>query len=137
MPALPTISMDRLPIRPEDASFREFVRRLPCVVCLQPTLRGDPCHLHTKRVAGDWIDEAGELVGNIFAGCRQHHAEQHNRGIKTFARVHDVDLHEVCRLIGSAYKLGWSAEGLGAAALAARGYARVDVQQLRDGELPF
>jgi hypothetical protein len=137
MPVVTTVSTDRTPIRPEDASFREFVRRLPCVVCLKPTLGGDPCHLHTKRVAGDWLDDAGELVGNIYAGCRQHHAEQHDRGIKTFVRVHGVDLPEACKQIGNAYKLGWSAEGLGAAAIAARGYARVDVEQVLDGELPF
>ena len=137
LPEIRTIAIDRTPVRPTDASFREFVRRLPCVVCLKPTLGGDPCHMHTKRVAGDWLDVDGELVGNIYAGCRTHHAEQHDRGIKTFARARGVDLAAVCKLIGSAYKRGWSAEGLGAAAIAARGYASVDVEQVLDGELPF
>ncbi len=136
LPAISSVSDSRTPVQPVDGNFREFVRRLPCIVCLKPTLGGDPCHLHTKRVAGDWLDEAGELVGNIFAGCRDHHAEQHNRGIKTFAQVHGVDLPAVCKLIGAAYKLGWSADGLGAAAIARRGYAAIDVEAVVSGELP-
>ena len=136
-PVVLTVSSDRTPTRPADESFREFVRRLPCVVCLRLTLGGDPCHLHTKRVAGDWLELDGQLVGNLFPGCRSHHAEQHDRGIKTFASTHALDLHAVCVVIGRAYQLGWSAEGLGVAALAARGYAGVDVENVLDGEMPF
>ena len=136
-PVVTTVSSDRTPVRPTDESFREFVRRLPCVVCLRPTLGGDPCHLHTKRVAGDWLELDGELVGNLFPGCRTHHAEQHDRGVKTFASSHALDLHAVCVVIGRAYQRGWSAEGLGVAALAARGYEGVDAELVLDGELPF
>jgi ABC-type uncharacterized transport system permease subunit len=39
-------------------------------------------------------------------------------------------------LIGRAYRLGWSADGLGAAAINKRGYAAVDVTLVIDGELP-
>jgi len=137
LPVVRVVSSDRTPVRPADESFREFVRRLPCVVCLQPTLGGDPCHLRTKRVSGDWLELDGELVGNMFPGCRTHHGEQHDRGVKTFASTHALDLHAVCVVIGRAYQLGWSAEGLGVAALADRGYAGVDVELVLDGEMPF
>lgn len=138
MPVVLTVSTDRTPVRPEDASFREFVRRLPCVVCLKPTLGGDPCHLHTKRVAGDWLEQAdGELVGNIFPACRLHHGAQHSEGIYTFASKRGLNLDATVLLIGKAYQLGWSADGLGAAALCVRGYVGVDVSAVLAGELPF
>lgn len=137
MPVVLTVSTDRTPVQPEDASFREFVRRLPCVVCLEPTLGGDPCHLHTKRVAGDWLEHDGELVGNIFPACRLHHGAQHSEGIYTFASKRGLDLDATVLLIGTAYQLGWSADGLGAAALHAGGYAGVDVKQVDVGEIPF
>ena len=131
-----TISTDRTPVRPEDGSFREFVRRLPCVVCIKPTLGGDPCHLHTKRVAGDWLEHEGEFAGNIFPACRVHHGAQHSEGISTFANKRGLDLDAVCLLIGRAYQHGWSADGLGSAALSKRGYVGVDVSAVLDGELP-
>jgi len=136
IPVLPTISTDRTPIRPEDPSFREFVRRLPCVVCLKPTLGGDPCHLHTKRVAGDWLEHDGEFVGNIFPACRVHHSAQHSEGIYSFQISRGLDLHATVSLIGKAYQRGWSADGLGAAAIIRRGYMGVDVTLVLDGELP-
>jgi hypothetical protein len=135
-PAIASISLDRTPIVPTDESFREFIRRLPCVACIKPTLAGDPCHLHTSRVSGDWVELNGELVGNIFPACRMHHGEQHSEGIYTFPNARGLDLDVVCSLIGDAYRRGWSADGLGAAALAKRGYAGVDVTAVLSGELP-
>ena len=135
-PVVFMVSTDRSPVRPEDQSFREFVRRLPCVVCLKPTLGGDPCHLHTKRVSGDWLEHDGELGGNIFPACRLHHGAQHSEGISTFASKRGLDLAAVCLLIGRAYQRGWSADGLAVAALCARGYVDVEVEQVLDGELP-
>lgn len=133
-PVIPEISDDRSPRRPTDESFREFVRRLPCVVCLAPTLRGDPCHRRAKRRFGDWTEVDGSLVGNIYPACRLHHGEQHNAGIETFAATRSIDLVEICRIVGAAYQLGWSPDGLTVAAI--RGYERVDVNDVIDGELP-
>jgi hypothetical protein len=135
-PAIASVSVDRTPICPTDESFREFIRRLPCVVCIKPTLGGDPCHLHTSRVSGDWLEQDGELVGNIFPACRLHHGAQHSEGIYTFPLARGLDLDATVLLIGRAYRRGWSADGLGAAALRVRGYAGVDVNLVLDGELP-
>jgi hypothetical protein len=135
-PVIASVSLDRTPICPTDESFREFIRRLPCVVCCRPTLGGDPCHLHTSRVSGDWLEVDGELVGNIFPACRLHHGAQHSEGIYTFPSARGLDLDATVLLIGKAYRLGWSADGLGAAALRVRGYVGVDVSAVLDGELP-
>jgi hypothetical protein len=136
LPAIASISPDRTPVVPADASYREFVRRLPCVVCLVPTLGGDPCHLHTQRNAGDWIELDGRLVGNIFPACRLHHREQHSAGFERFAAARDLDMPAICQLIGSAYRRGWSADGLGAAALLRRGYSDINLDRMLTGELP-
>lgn len=135
-PVIAEISDDRTPRRPDDESFREFVRRLPCVVCRAPTLRGDPCHLHARRRFGDWLERDGELIGNIYPACRRHHGEQHNEGIESFPRARGLDLDAVCRIVGEAYRLGWSADGLGSEALAC-GYLHVDVAEVVDSELPY
>ena len=136
-PAIAMISTDRTPKLPTDESFREFIRRLSCVVCIKPTLGGDPCHLHTSRVSGDWLEVDGELVGNIFPACRLHHREQHSDGFVRFAGARGLDMPEVCKLIGRAYQRGWSADGLGAAALARRGYSDIELNLELSGELPF
>jgi hypothetical protein len=136
LPATASISLDRSPVRPVDESFREFIRRLPCVVCCKPTLGGDPCHLHTSRVSGDWLTVDGEFVGNIFPACRLHHGAQHSEGIYSFTNARGIDLAATVLLIGMAYRRGWSADGLGAAALRVRGYVGVDVSAVLDGELP-
>jgi hypothetical protein len=119
----------------EDLGLQEFVRRLPCVVCLSHTLGGDPAHRLTRRRFGDWVELDGEVVANIYPACRAHHREQHDRGRSTFETAHGVDLLEVCRVVGSAYLLGWSTEGLGAAARS--GYSSVDVSAVVDVEAPF
>jgi len=136
-PAIPTVSEDRTPVRPIDESFREFVRRLPCVVCLKPTLGGDPCHRKTKRVSGDWLDVGGELSGNIYPACREHHVEQHSYGIATFAGGHSLKLAKVCKAVGEAYTLGWSSDALGVEARARGGYTRVSLADVGSGELPY
>jgi hypothetical protein len=135
-PAIAMISTDRTPKLPTDESFREFVRRLPCVVCCKPTLGGDPCHLHTSRVSGDWLEVDGEIVGNIFPACRMHHGAQHSEGIYSFPSSRGLALDATVLVIGRAYQRGWSADGLGAAAINKRGYAAVDVTLVLDGELP-
>jgi hypothetical protein len=136
LPAIAMISTDRTPKLPTDESFREFIRRLPCVVCCKPTLGGDPCHLHTSRVSGDWLEVDGELVGNIFPACRVHHGAQHSEGIYSFPISRGIDLDATVLVIGRAYRLGWSPDGLGVAAMKKRGYAAVDVTLVLDGELP-
>ena len=135
-PAIASISTGRTPKLPTDESFREFIRRLPCVVCCKPTLGGDPCHLHTSRVSGDWLERDGEFVGNIFPACRLHHGAQHSEGIYSFPSARRLDLDTTVLVIGRAYQRGWSADGLGAAATNKRGYAAVDVTLVLDGELP-
>lgn len=136
LPAIAMISTDRMPVLPTDESFREFIRRLPCVVCCKPTLGGDPCHLHTSRVSGDWLEVDGELVGNIFPACRLHHGAQHSEGIYSFPSSRGLDLDATVLVIGRAYRLGWSPDGLGVEAIQKRGYAAVDVTLVLDGELP-
>lgn len=114
----------------EDESLREFVRRLPCAVCLRPTLGGDPCHRRTKRRFGDWVEVEGSVIGNIWPGCHAHHREQHDRGVLTFSRKYGLDLMEVCRVVGAAYLAGHEPETLGAAAM---GIGYVDGLELRPG----
>lgn len=137
LPAIAMVSTDRTPKPPVDESFREFIRRLPCVVCLEPALKGDPCHRGTRRNHGDWdeLPDSDVLVGNIFPACRAHHDEQH-LGIFTFQLRRKLDLDKICRVIGEAYQAGWSPDGLGVAARAS-GYMAVDPTQVIDGELPF
>jgi len=120
----------------EDSSFQEFVRRLPCVVCRQPTLGGDPCHRLARRRFGDWVAVESEVIGNLFPACRLHHREQHDHGRDTFEVSHELRLERVCKVIGLAYCSGWSAEALAAAALG-RGYASIDAADVQTGGLPW
>jgi hypothetical protein len=136
-PAIATISDSREPVRPHDENLREFVRRLPCVVCMAPTLRGDPCHWRTVARHGDWLEVDGVAVGNIFPGCRLHHAEQHQVGIRSWPARHGLDLGPISAAVGRAYLGGWSADGLAAAVLTAKCYTRVDLSLRLDGGLPF
>ena len=75
------------------------------------------------------------MIANIFPACRDHHSEQHDRGVQTFEALHLVDLRAVCRVVGEAYLRGWSADGL--ASQASSGYETVDPGLVVDGELPY
>lgn len=117
-PAVRSVSDDRTAVvGATDESLREFVRRLPCAVCLRPTLGGDPCHVRAKRRFGDWLEREGRVVGNLFPGCADHHAEQHRIGVWSFEGRHGVDLAAVAEAVGLAYLAGHEPEAVGAAAL--------------------
>lgn len=110
--------------------LRLFVSKLACCIDLRPPPRTgvDPCHLHTKRNAGDWVrGVAGDPVGNIFPAMHRYHREQHgpNSGIKSFAAKHRLDLAEICRVVGEGYLLGLEPEELSALAIRAGGYDKV------------
>ena len=83
----------------------------------------------------DHSRHAGGVIANISPACRAHHSEQHDRGRDTFERARAIDLREVCRLVGEAYLLGWSADGLASRARA--GYESLNVADVVDGGLPY
>jgi len=120
---------DRCPVEgADDMGFRRFVTQLYCVVDGRLPVGGaDPCHFRCKRVNGDWVNVDGELHGNLFPLFRRHHNEQHSRGIKTWQRLHGVELAQVCRVIGVAYLAGCSPQLLSRAAVIAGGYQHIDV----------
>lgn len=110
--------------------FRLFVSKLACCIDLKPPPQTgvDPCHLHTKRNAGDWVrGVAGDPVGNIFPAMHRYHREQHgpNSGIKSFATKYKLDLAEVCRVVGEGYLRGLGPEELSTLAIRAGGYEGV------------
>lgn len=112
----------------ECPEFRLFVSKLACCIDLRPPppTGVDPCHLRAKRNNGDWIrGGCGEPVGNIFPAMRSYHTEQHKIGIKSFAKKHDRDLAEVCRVVGEGYLRGLEPEDLSALAIRAGGYDKV------------
>ena len=117
----------RAEIGGEDPSFRKWIVQLACAVDLERVTTGvDPCHLRTKRIAGDWVAGAGgEPVGNIFPARRKHHTEQHDIGIKSFATKQGLDLEQVCRPVGEGYLLGLDPEEMSERARAAGGYQHV------------
>jgi hypothetical protein len=120
----------------EDLGLQEFVRRLPCVVCRVPTLRGDPAHRLARRRFGDWVEDTEiGVIANIYPACRPHHREQHDRGRDTFEATHAVDLRAICVVVGEAYLLGWSADALGARARS--GYTTIDVFNVDDFGIPY
>ena len=65
-----------------DSDYLEYVRHLPCLIGCEGA--ADPAHVRTKRLGGD--------RGNVVPLCHGHHVEQHQHGIKTFARKYNVDL---------------------------------------------
>lgn len=75
-----------------DEPFREWIRSLPCLLAIQPghdcwhpEKRSDAAHVESKaRGAGD--------AGNLVPLCRRAHQEQHDYGLKSFQRVHGVNL---------------------------------------------
>lgn len=112
----------------ESPEFRLFVSKLACCVELKlpPPSGVDPCHRLTKRNNGDWVGgSCGEPVGNIFPAMRKNHREQHDTGIKSFAEKHELDLAEVCRVVGEGYLLGLEPDELSALAISAGGYEKV------------
>lgn len=130
----------RVPVVPDDHSFREFVLRLVCCVDrAHSTQRVDPAHHRTKRVAHDWIDVDGRLVGNLMPLHRLRHIEQHSMPIADFEAHHDINVAKVCEVVGEAYQSGWSAYSLSIAAIEARGYQHLDLdnpQRQIDMEAP-
>lgn len=113
----------------ESPEFRLFVSRLACCVDLKPPppTGVDPCHLRTKRNNGDWVPGvAGEPVGNIFPAVRRYHQEQHKIGIKSFAEKHEINLAEICRVVGEGYLLGLEPDELSMLAISAGGYEMVN-----------
>jgi hypothetical protein len=134
-PAVRSVSDQRTAVAGSvDEDLREFVRRLPCAVCLAPTLGSEPCHVRCKRRFGDWLEIEGRLVANLYPGCSAHHREQHARGVATFAAAHGIDLLEVGRAVAVAYLDGHEPETLGAAA---RAHGYVDGLDLRPGISEF
>lgn len=124
----------REPVRGEDHAFRKWVASLTCAVELGREKTGvEPAHLHCKRRFGDWVEQpdTGELRGNIMPLSHTEHAEQHQRGIDTYATSRGLDLEQLCALIGQAYRDGWTAFALSTAARVANGYQHIDLSNPR------
>lgn len=90
-----------------DEGLREYVRRLPCVVCGSPP-PNSACHVKNWGAGyGDWVvTPDGERVGNLYPGCVEHHREEENAlnsGPETFEKRHDIDLAAEARRVGEAY----------------------------------
>lgn len=74
-------------------AFRDFVKGLPCMICLLP---GDAHHVKHKRGYGD--------ANNLVPLCRTHHREVHTIGVETFERRRGVKLEGVARILFEAWK---------------------------------
>lgn len=85
-----------------DEGLREFVRRLPCAVCLAHTIGSQACHVGARRRHGDWVysHERESLDGNLWPGCADHHGEEHQHGVMTFQESHRLSRANVARVIG-------------------------------------
>ena len=84
-----------------DEDFRAYVREQPCCIGSDSTEGGcywwgalpahrnaylnEACHVKTRGAGG------GDR-GNMVSMCKGHHREQHIVGIRSFERVHAVDL---------------------------------------------
>ena len=65
-------------------AVKEAVRSQPCLVCRRRP--SDPAHIQTKGAGGS------DTAENLMPLCRMHHSEQHQIGIKSFTRKHDLPL---------------------------------------------
>lgn len=72
------------PRRETSKQYIEYIRSLPCTVCLDPFV--DAAHVQTRGSGG--TDFA------VVPLCRKHHTEQHTIGIRTFEEKHGVNLWE-------------------------------------------
>jgi hypothetical protein len=65
----------------------DLCRSLPCVVCgVSPS---DPAHVRSRGAGGTDADTVPL--------CRTHHQEQHQIGLRSFERLHGLDLELVAR----------------------------------------
>ena len=91
------------PVIVYDPPRRAWIRGQPCCVC-EPGKQASAtecAHVQTRRNAGDHE--------NLVPICVVHHREQHRLGIKSFARVHRVDLEAVAQRYHRDYdrEMGW------------------------------
>lgn len=60
-------------IRIRDQYLLDFVKTLPCIICLK--IPSDPDHVTTRGAGG------GDTANNVWPLCREHHNERHNKGL--------------------------------------------------------
>lgn len=81
-----------------DPDYLAFLRRCPCVVCIQLGIKApssEAAHLRTKRGHGDtWAVPL----------CINHHRQQHADGIKSFIARHKLDVDHLCADYRAAYE---------------------------------
>lgn len=113
-----------------DHAFRQWIVGLTCAVRLDGSTGSDPAHYRCKRRSGDWFKDplTQDIRGNIMPLSHAEHAEQHQRGIETFAESRGLDLDSVCTAIGKGYQAGWTSFALSHAAREAGGYERIDFE---------
>lgn len=72
----------------------ELVRAMPCLLlgngCWGPI---EAAHVKSRGAGGTCRD--------LVPLCSRHHAEQHQAGIKTFCKTHDIDLHAAAHRIAT------------------------------------
>lgn len=111
-----------------DHAFRTWITQLVCAVRLGRELeRVDPAHRLCVRRNGDWIARPEGWEGNIIPLSRLEHEAQHQMGIESYQRSRSLDMAGVCVTVGDAYRRGWTAHALSAAARQAGGYEHVDL----------
>lgn len=59
-----------------------------------PNLNIDCCHLGGAAIRGAGIKASDAYT---FAGCHDHHMEQHQIGERAFEKKHKLDLKALCR----------------------------------------
>ncbi len=80
--------------------FGDFIRESGCVVARQSGSQsgclGPIQHCHNQTRSHGWRN-------NSFGCCLGHHAEQHAKGIKSFQKLHDLDLDLECCALSATY----------------------------------
>lgn len=95
------------PVR--DDAFRDHIRQMRCLLAdREPCTCGkyihvgsrrmvtEACHVRTRRNNGD--------RANLVPLCSSHHKEQHQKGIKTFERMYDLDLRAIAADLWDRYQ---------------------------------
>jgi len=92
------VSVDRNP------EYRAWLRERKCVVCLKigtlcERVQCDPCHT-TVNGTGSKGPDSG-----CYPGCRFHHTEQHQVGMKDFEAKYGIDLKHEAEFHFAAFSL--------------------------------
>ena len=87
------------PARILDKDYRDWIKSLPCLLCLFPY--SDPHHVNPKGHGGKGTKTDDSRAIPL---CNHHHREFHQIGRETFAKKYRIDYEKIIKTLNKLYK---------------------------------